>query len=311
MPAKPCIACTEAFRHVIAGRRRGVARASPLGDGVAPGFPARLGLRRHPSRPPHHNLIWRPPPPRRMSWGMVRASTWMLLAAAVMLAPAPVGAADRALTVVELFTSQGCSSCPPADKFLGELAPRHDLLALSFHVDYWDYIGWKDPFASPAHTQRQRDYAQRLGLRYVYTPQMVIQGTVQATGSNRAAVLAAIAGAPGAGHVSVGLRRDGRGRVVVSVSAAPTDGDVDVWMVVYDREHVTRVKRGENRGRTITNRNVVRALGRIATWRGQPLEVTAVLADIGVGGDACAVILQSQRNGRILGAAKLALDAAH
>src|SRR5512144_1000431 len=93
------------------------------------------------------------------------------------------------LTVVELFTSQGCSSCPPADALIGELAQREDVLALSEHVDYWDYLGWKDPFASPAHTARQRNYAKALGLKYLYTPQVVVQGQVQVSGSEREAVL--------------------------------------------------------------------------------------------------------------------------
>src|SRR5690606_23996855 len=96
-------------------------------------------------------------------------------------------AADRPV-VVELFTSQGCSSCPPADRFLGELAARPGVIALGLHVDYWDYIGWKDPYARRAHTERQRDYSRTLNQRYVYTPQMVINGAFQAIGSDRAAV---------------------------------------------------------------------------------------------------------------------------
>ena len=118
-----------------------------------------------------------------MLWGMKR-----VLLLGLVWGMAVVGGPARALTVVELFTSQGCSSCPPADALLGELATRDGILALSRHVGYWDYIGWKDPFALPANTERQRVYARRLGLPYVYTPQIVAQGATQAVGSQRDSV---------------------------------------------------------------------------------------------------------------------------
>ena len=95
----------------------------------------------------------------------------------------PVAANDELTVVVELFTSQGCSSCPPAEAFLGELATRPNVVALEFHVDYWDYIGWQDPFGSPAYTKRQRGYSASMGTPYVYTPQMVIQGRIHEVGS--------------------------------------------------------------------------------------------------------------------------------
>src|SRR5258708_22673761 len=105
---------------------------------------------------------------------MTRAFVFVSLLAGVASSAAMARGAEAPPVVVELFTSQGCSSCPPADNFLGELAQRADVLALAFHVDYWNYIGWTDPFASKLATQRQRDYSQRLALRYVYTPQMVV-----------------------------------------------------------------------------------------------------------------------------------------
>ena len=113
----------------------------------------------------------------------------LVVAAGLGAAAVPAVAGEGALNVVELFTSQGCSSCPPADALLADLADRDDVLALSFHVDYWDYIGWKDPFASPQYTQRQRVYSQVFGKRYVYTPQMVVNGSFEMTGSDRAGVL--------------------------------------------------------------------------------------------------------------------------
>ena len=245
-----------------------------------------------------------------MNFTMRRAFALFLLLPVLALVPLSASAGEKLLTVVELYTSQGCSSCPPADAYLGELAERDDLLALSFHVDYWDYIGWKDPFASPLYTQRQRDYASMFGLRYVYTPQMVVQGNLQATGSNRPGIESAIASQRNLGNVRMTLRRGADGRPVLSIPAAQTvDEDFNLWLVVYDREYTTAVKRGENRGRTITNRNVVRALERIGTWNGEAMETPLNVADMGDGrGDACAVILQSGRTGHIRGAAKLALD---
>ena len=241
---------------------------------------------------------------------MRRAIALILLLPVLALGSLSATAGEKLLTVVELYTSQGCSSCPPADAYLGELAERDDLLALSFHVDYWDYIGWKDPFASPVHTQRQRDYASMFGLRYVYTPQMVVQGNLQATGSNRPGIESAIASQRNLGNVAVSLHRGADGQPVLSIPATQkVDEELNVWLVVYDREYTTAVKRGENRGRSITNRNVVRALERVGTWRGEAMEKPLSLADMSDGsGDACAVILQSVRTGHIRGAAKLALD---
>ena len=214
--------------------------------------------------------------------------------------------------MVELFTSQGCSSCPPADALLADLADRDDLLALSFHVDYWDYIGWKDVFASPLYTRRQRSYAQRFRRRYVYTPQMVINGGAEVTGSDRARVFREIARNKRTAQVSMGLSQDAAGRIVVSIPGAAEREDATVWLVAYDREHLTKVTRGENRGRTIRNRNVVRGIQRIGVWRGETLEIPVMLSEVVPdGADSCAVLVQSQRTGRIIGAAKVDLGRAN
>ena len=235
-----------------------------------------------------------------------------LALAAAMVAMATVGrsapAGERGPTVVELFTSQGCNSCPPADDLLAELAERRDVLALSFHVDYWDYIGWKDPYASPSHTQRQRAYARQFGLGYVDTPQMVIDGAVQVMGSDRDKVLETIGGAADRPSVPLEVVPADDGRMQISLPHRPGSEDATVWFVVFDRQHVTEVKRGENRGRTLRNANVVRGFQRIAIWRGEAMEVPVAINDLSPeGGDDCAVLLQSQRNGRIIGAAKAAL----
>ena len=238
---------------------------------------------------------------------MIRSAVRALLVAAVVLAPDPSAAGDP-LTVVELFTSQGCSSCPPADALIGELAERADVLALSEHVDYWDYLGWRDPFAIAATTRRQRGYARRLGLGYVYTPQMVIQGASQVTGSNREAVLNRLDEPQPANPLTVEISRDGDNRILISVGGAPAGEDAGVWLVLFDKEHSTRVSRGENRGREVRNYNVVRSFTRIGSWNGEAVTLTAIMPETEGLGDACAVIVQAQNTGRILGAARLDLN---
>lgn len=217
---------------------------------------------------------------------------------------------DAARTVVvELFTSQGCSSCPPADEILGELAGQPNILALSFHVDYWDYIGWKDPFASSQYTDRQREYAATLGLRYVYTPQIVIDGRHDVVGSHRREVTRAIQqSSETAPVVEVKLEAADGGRAVLSPGNAPAGG-ATVWLVTFDDGHDTPVERGENRGRDLHNSNVVRELKPLGTWTGEaksfPLDFAKARAE-GRGG--CAVIVQDGRGGPVLGAAVFDLD---
>ncbi len=215
----------------------------------------------------------------------------------------------RAPVVVELFTSQGCNSCPPADEFLGELAERPDIIALSLHVDYWDYIGWKDPYASPQVTARQRGYAERLGLRYVYTPQMVIDGRTDVAGVRRKEVLRAIEKAAlERKGLQVRFENTDGGRIVIPAGHAP-EGGAAVWLAVFDRSHETSVPRGENAGRKLSNYNVVRELSRIATWHGERLEIPFDMAAAAAQGrDGCAVIVQQEPAGPVLGAAQMPLE---
>jgi len=205
----------------------------------------------------------------------------LLAVGLLLLAPGLAHADGKHLTVIELFTSEGCSSCPEADKYLSEMAQvgkRDGLLPLSFHVDYWDYLGWKDSYSSPANTQRQRDYARRMELRYVYTPQMVVQGALQATGSNRVAVAGQIEAARGMKHLRVGLKIAGGNLSVALPDAATSETlpQADVFLVVYDNKRITSVKRGENRGKTLISRNVVRAITRIGEWRGKATTIQTV-----------------------------------
>jgi hypothetical protein len=186
----------------------------------------------------------------------------LLLSLGLALAVLPVQAGERPI-VVELFTSEGCSSCPPADALLAELAGRPDVLALSFHVDYWDRLGWKDPFSSREATERQNRYATLLDLATVYTPQIVIDGRWQAVGSDRADVERALGRARrDRQDVLVSLALD-HGQAWVKVDAG-SDGAVAILLIGFDRRHVTAVKRGENSGRTLAHVDVVRGIEEIA-----------------------------------------------
>jgi len=195
----------------------------------------------------------------------------ILLAGILALGPA-LAWADQPV-VVELFTSQGCSSCPPADAVLSELAERDDVVALSLHVDYWDYIGWKDPYSSPQMTERQRAYAAEMSLRYVYTPQMVIDGRQDIVGSRRSEVMAAVEASVRQGKpVEIAFEAREGGRVIIPEGRAPDRG-ATIWLAVYDEDHETQVKRGENAGRMLRNAHVVRRMERLGTWMVERLEI--------------------------------------
>ena len=214
-------------------------------------------------------------------------------------------ATSAAPVVVELFTSQGCNSCPPADAFLGELAQRSDLIALAFHVDYWNYIGWKDPFSSPEATQRQRDYTRSLGLSSVYTPQMVIDGSFDAVGSNRTQVNRAIAAASQRGKIPIAISADAAGSWHAIIPAAQIDQSATVWLALYDRQHVTPVKRGENAGATLTEYNIVREFRRIGQWNGAKLDLPLDFGATDLANPGFAIIVQAGASGPVLGATLL------
>src|SRR5688500_9882653 len=198
----------------------------------------------------------------------------LVIVLALSLGIGAVHAADKRPVLVELFTSQGCNSCPPADAFLGELARRDDVLALSLHVDYWDYIGWKDPFALRAHTERQRGYSRTLSQRYVYTPQMVVDGTLQGVGSDRAEINALIDKARKAADAGPSLTVTGAGaRRVLRIGAASAASSATVWLIGFDRAHETPVRAGENSGKRLANHNVVRTMEPVGTWKGAAAEI--------------------------------------
>jgi hypothetical protein len=232
-----------------------------------------------------------------------------VLAAASMLPAGAVNAARAAEdvpVVVELFTSQGCNTCPPADAYLGELAKRRDVVALSLHVDYWDYIGWKDTYALGVATERQRAYASHLGRGFVYTPQMVIDGAAEAVGSHRASVAREIDEARAApGKFPVRIVYKGNEMMTVSLPDAPAGGkSATVWLVMFDGMHTTDIKSGENGGKKLTYYNVVREFRQIGTWSGKAVTIPVKAEDEGRAG--CAVLVQESGTGRIIGAGKVA-----
>jgi hypothetical protein len=223
-----------------------------------------------------------------------------LLVALAILAPSGTLAADAAHpTVIELFQSQGCSSCPPANSNLMAVAGRPDILALSFGVTYWDQLGWKDTFAQPAFTARQWDYAHGLGHPNVFTPQVVVNGRRDGVGANPGEFRALVAaGDRGTSGPSLSI---GHGKVMVGAGRAPSGG-ADVWLVRFDpRVEEVPVKRGENAGRTLPHRNVVHALVRLGRWTGAAETLTAPPSDPAL---ATAVLVQQPSGGAILAAVR-------
>lgn len=171
--------------------------------------------------------------------------------------------------VVELFTAQGCSSCGKANQLAADLAQRDGVLALTYSVDYWDYLGWKDTFAKPAFAERQRAYVKKFALRDVPTPQMVVAGRVQASGAKAEAVEDLVKTAARAPTNPPDMQFYGNGRVGVGSGPVPRGGG-EVWLIRFDpREQEIAVKRGDNKGQTIVHRNVVRELVRLGPWAGR------------------------------------------
>jgi hypothetical protein len=214
------------------------------------------------------------------------------------IAFAPAAAAERPI-LVELFTSEGCSSCPPADALLAELATRSDVLALSFHVDYWDRLGWKDPFSSPAATRRQQRYAELLGLATVYTPQIVVDGRWQTVGSSREDV-ERILGAARREREQVPLTvAVDHGRAWIILGPGGEAGPAAVELIGFDRRDVTPVARGENAGRTLAHVDVVRSIEEVSRFDGR---ADVIEAPLPAQCDRIAAIVQGS-DGRILAVA--------
>lgn len=226
------------------------------------------------------------------------------LAATAMLCCVAAANAQPRPVVVELFTSQGCSSCPPADAYVGRLSARSDVLALAFHVDYWDGLGWRDRFALAQSVERQNIYARNLRRSSVYTPQLVIDGREDDLGSDGKAVARALSETRDGVPVAVSVRD---AEVLVEIGAQPNGPACDVTLVAYLRHAVSAVGRGENAGRTLEEFNIVRDIRALGPWRGQ-LQSFRVPRSV-LPRDATDVAVLVQRSGQalIIGAAAHAL----
>jgi hypothetical protein len=227
------------------------------------------------------------------------AATASAVLASAILTSSDVSAEPRA--VIELFTSQGCSSCPAADKLAGELARDPSLIVMSLPIDYWDYLGWKDTLALPGHTKRQKAYSKARGDREVYTPQVIVNGVAQVLGSNKEAIEQAIAQTGKQdGTLSLPLKLSITGdQISVSVPAAKDSSDKndnkgEVWLCPITRNADVAIAKGENSGNTVTYHNVVRRWIKLGDWTGAARTFTVPKQDVtAVGGDAVAVVLQS------------------
>lgn len=222
-----------------------------------------------------------------------------LTAMAMMCCVAATDAQPRPV-VVELFTSQGCSSCPPADAYVGRLSARSDVLALSFHVDYWDDLGWRDRFALAQSTQRQNIYARNLRRSSVYTPQLIVDGREDQVGSDGKAVAKALGETRNGVPVGVSVRE---AQVLVEVGAQPGVPPSDVTLVAYLGHAVSAIGRGENAGRTLEEFNIVRTIRTLGAWKGQAETFQVPVSSLPPDATDVAVLVQPSGQGPIVGAA--------
>ena len=228
-----------------------------------------------------------------------------LLAVGVLMCCVAQAQTESRPAVVELFTSQGCSSCPPADAYIGELAQHKDVLALSFHVDYWDDLGWKDRFSSESATQRQRIYSVARRRSSVYTPQVVIDGQDEFVGTDRRNIGQALATARTGVPVRITLRDED---VVVDLSAGAQTVPSEVSMVAYLRKARTPIGRGENSGRTLEEFNIVRDFRSLGQWKGDAVSFRALRSSLPRDATDVAILVQSSSQHRVIGAATRALN---
>jgi hypothetical protein len=236
---------------------------------------------------------------RRRALGLVAGTLVSpLVAAPVQAAQAPV--------LVELFTSQGCSSCPAADRFAGVLAQRKDVILASLNVDYWDYLGWKDTLAKPDYSQRQYAYAKLRGDGQVYTPQMVVNGKFHAVGSNTSDVETAIERAQGlASRVPMALSMRGK-EIVVDVGAAGEKIDGTIWLLSIAPSVEVAIERGENTGKKVTYHNVVTKLTAAGMWKGGATQLSMPKSVVMTKScKLCVAVLHAGEHGDVLGLSQL------
>ncbi|HEX3699404.1 MAG TPA: DUF1223 domain-containing protein [Phenylobacterium sp.] len=218
----------------------------------------------------------------------------------LLLAALPAAATAKTPVVVELYTAQGCGACGDANAHLAKLAEQPGVLELTFPVDYWDYLGWPDTFAKPEFAERQKAYVAKLSLREPYTPQVVVDGRVQATGVKPERVDRLVKEAEKQSHDPPDIRFVARGARVDVGSGRRPGGGAEVWLIRYDpREQDVAVKSGDNKGQTIVQKNVVREVKRLGAWKGRPssFKLPAPSED----GLKTVVLVQGAHGGRILG----------
>jgi len=230
----------------------------------------------------------------------VRNSVRQWLAAVVALCfTAGAGAQQRPL-VVELFTSEGCSSCPPAEAAIGQLSARADVVALAWHVDYWDDLGWRDRFELPQSVKRQNIYVRNLHRASVYTPQLVIDGRFDAVGADGSAMAKALAAQRMSVPLSLSLHE---AELLVDIGAQPQSPGCDVLLVPYLRHATSAIGRGENAGRTLEEFNIVREVRTLGSWKGEPKAFRVSVASLPRDATDVAVLIQPSGQGPMVGAA--------
>lgn len=233
---------------------------------------------------------------------MRKAALFSLVLLALPIPLLAGSAAAKSPVVLELYTAQGCASCGEANAYVAKLADKPGVLALTFPVDYWDYLGWADTFAKPEFTDRQKAYVARLALREPYTPQVVVDGAAQTSGAKAPRIDQLLAAAAKARKKPPQIRFSGAAKVSVG-AAEPPKGGGEVWLVRYDpREQEVAVKSGDNRGQTIVQKNVVRELTRLGVWRGAARVFRLPAA--GEEGLKTVVLIQAGHGGRVIGAAQ-------
>jgi hypothetical protein len=238
-----------------------------------------------------------------------RRSFLALSAISAVAIALPANALEKQPVIVELFTSQGCSSCPPADKILGELTRQPGVIPLTLNVDYWDYLGWRDTLGSNKHTLRQKSYAANRGSRQIYTPQMVVNGHVDVVGSRRSEVLEAVSAASTTGPRVPMKISETDDKIIIDVASRPqqvTAKKATIWVMVTSPKVDVPIKRGENSGKNITYFNVVRQIIPAGMWDGKPMHIELPKEGLNIKGKrGCVALLQEGNVGKVIGVANI------
>ena len=230
----------------------------------------------------------------------MKSSLGRWLVAALWLCCTAGASAQQRPLVVELFTSEGCSSCPPAEAAIGQLSTRADIVALAYHVDYWDELGWRDRFGLAQSVQRQNTYARNLHHASVYTPQIVIDGRFDTVGADGSALAKALAAQRTSAPLNLSLRE---AELLVDIGAQPQSPGCDVLLVPYLRHAVSAIGRGENAGRNLEEFNIVREVRILGGWKGEPKAFRVPVSSLPRDATDVAVLIQPAGQGPMVGAA--------